>query len=74
MKKSELKAYRERWAEVDKVELELLRHASLEQKLMQFLSLMASAHLFRSHAKKAAELMMARERWQQLRKKMRHAK
>lgn len=74
MKKSELKAYQGRWEEVDKVKLELLRHTSPEQKLMQFLSLMASAHLFRSYTKKTAEIMIAKKRWQQLKKKLSHAK
>ena len=68
--KTEMKSYMDRWDAVNKKEIELLQKTPFATKLLQFLSLTASMHLFGVYALKTKENKIACQRWQVIRRKM----
>lgn len=67
MKGSEANAYKARWALVNAEEVEELRRTSLEQKIGQLASLMASVKQLGWDTALAAEESEVRARWMRLR-------
>jgi hypothetical protein len=62
------RAYFKRWELVRDVEAAELRSASMEEKLRQLGSLMASRHLFAPDSDRERQTEIVRQRWVQLRK------
>lgn len=63
----EARAYFERWAIVRNLEIEELRRTSMETKLQQLASLMASRLAFGPEPDRERDVEVVRERWNRLR-------
>jgi hypothetical protein len=61
-------AYFRRWELVRDAEARELRDTSMETKLQQLASLMASRHVFGPQPDREAEIEVVRERWARLRR------
>jgi len=67
MTPEEGRAYLERWALAQEVELSELRRTPLSLKLKQLSALMASRHVFAADADRERQIQVVRARWQLLR-------
>ena len=63
----EARAYADRWAAMEAFELDELRRTSIETKLLQLASLMASRDLFAHDSARDKGILEVRERWLRLR-------
>ncbi len=68
MTPEEVRAYVTRWDLVHQVEVAELRGTSLEQKLKQLETLVASRHLFGPEPNRGVEEHEVQERWAKLRR------
>jgi hypothetical protein len=64
----EARAYFERWELIRDLEIATLRSASMDSRLRQLESLMASRSIFASQPDRQEEIELVRERWDCLRR------
>ncbi len=63
----EARAYSDRWAAVEALQLEELRRTPMATKLLQLVALMASRDLFAYDSERDKGVLDVRKRWAQLR-------
>lgn len=68
MTPEQARSYFERWKLVREIETAELQRTSMDTKLQQLASLMASRHLFGPEPDREAQIQLVRERWARLRR------